>query len=46
MLQNIDKKKLSRGVMFAEEMVKIYNFHTFDGIGGAAMSGKKIPTVI
>jgi len=34
----------ARGVMFAEEMVKIYNFHTFDGIGGAAMSGKKIPT--
>ena len=33
-----------RGVMFAEELVKIYNFHTFDGIGGA-LSGKKSPTV-
>ena len=28
--------------MFAEELVKIYSFHTFDGIGGA-MSGKKNP---
>ena len=33
-----------RGVMFAEELVKIYNFHTFDGIGGA-LSGKKNPLV-
>ena len=31
--------------MFAEELVKIYSFHTFDGIGGA-MSGKKNPMVI
>ena len=30
--------------MFAEELVKIYNFHTFDGIGGA-LSGKKDPRV-
>ena len=30
--------------MFAEELVKIYSFHTFDGIGGA-MSGKKNPMV-
>ena len=34
----------ARGVMFAEELVKIYNFHTFDGIGGA-LSGKKNPLV-
>ena len=32
--------------MFAEELVKIYNFHTFDGIGGSgAISGKKNPRV-
>ena len=24
----------ARGVMFAEELVKIYNFHTFDSVSG------------
>merc|ERR1719336_191137 len=32
----------ARGVMFAEELVKLYEFHAFDGIGGS-ISGKKNP---
>ena len=34
----------ARGVMFAEELVKLYDFHTFDSIGESE-SGKKNPTV-
>jgi len=34
----------ARGVMFAEELVKIYNFHTFDSIG-ESNSEKKNPKV-
>merc|ERR550534_1225891 len=34
----------ARGVMFAEELVKIYNFHTFDSIGEHT-SDKKNPKV-
>ena len=33
-----------RGVMFAEEMVKIYNFHTFESVGDH-ISEKKNPKV-
>ena len=33
-----------RGVMFAEELVKIYNFHTFESVG-SHVSEKKNPTV-
>ena len=32
----------TRGVMFAEELVKIYNFHTFDSVG-RVVSEKKNP---
>jgi len=32
----------ARGVQFAEELVKLYEFHAFDGIGGS-ISGKKNP---
>ena len=32
----------ARGVMFAEELVKIYNFHTFDSVG-RVVSTKKNP---
>ena len=34
----------ARGVQFAEELVKLYEFHAFDGIGGS-ISGKKNPRV-
>ena len=34
----------ARGVMFAEELVKIYNFHTFDSVGDH-VSEKKNPKV-
>ena len=34
----------ARGVMFAEELVKLYDFHTFDSIGESE-SGKKNPKV-
>jgi len=34
----------ARGVMFAEELVKIYNFHTFDSVGDH-ISEKKNPKV-
>ena len=33
-----------RGVMFAEELVKVYNFHTFESVGSQT-SEKKNPTV-
>ena len=33
-----------RGVMFAEELVKVYNFHTFDAVGSQT-STKKNPKV-
>ena len=33
----------ARGVRFAEELVKVYNFHTFDTVGGAGVSKKKNP---
>ena len=32
----------ARGLMFAEELVKIYNFHTFDSVG-SEISTKKNP---
>ena len=34
----------ARGVMFAEELVKMYNFHTFDSVGDH-LSEKKNPKV-
>merc|ERR1719315_977927 len=33
-----------RGVMFAEELVKVYNFHTFESVGSQT-SDKKNPKV-
>ena len=42
---NLDKNGIStRGVMFAEELVKMYNFHTFDAVG-SVFSEKKHPRV-